>query len=162
MRGKGSIEPPRHLGLKAVKGRGPNLDTILERSEHAIQALKRDYTESMKQDLLSLVSALEPLVAGTQENKAAALGNIYRISHDLRGLAGTFDYPLIARLATSLCDFVDQSSVECPLYVDVISTHVGAMRAVLSAKATGDGGATGERLLQGVSGLVAQATSASP
>lgn len=73
---------------------------------------------------------------------------LYRLSHDLKGLGGTFDYQLITTIGESLCALIaDQDLPDDRLLQRYVMAHVAALQAVLRFDMSGDGGDEGERLL---------------
>jgi chemotaxis protein histidine kinase CheA len=61
----------------------------------------------------------------------AHLGNLYRAAHDLKGQATTFDFPLVARVASSLCKLTDDTSYGLDLPVALIDAHVDAIKVIV-------------------------------
>jgi len=152
------IEPPRHLGTKAVRGRGPSLDMILARSEPEIAALATQYATSLQSDLAALQRNVAVLrgakaTAGARQASRAAIEEIYARCHELRGLAGSFGYPLVSRIADSLCRFVELAGGAPGQFCDVIAAHVDAIRAVVHQDAGVDGGSLGRALMAGLQRL---------
>lgn len=73
---------------------------------------------------------------------------LYRLSHDLKGLGGTFDYQLITIIGESLCALIaDQDLPNDRFLQRYIIAHVAALQAVLCFEMSGNGGDEGERLL---------------
>jgi hypothetical protein len=70
------------------------------------------------------------------------------MSHDLRGLGGTFDYGLITTIGEALCGLVDNPDLPDDRFLQRrIIAHVAALDAVHRFDLKGDGGSEGERLL---------------
>lgn len=63
------------------------------------------------------------------------LDELYRASHDLRGEASTFGYPLIGEVCGSLCHLLDASPDGRFLPPALIAQHVQAVRAMVAEKA---------------------------
>ena len=68
------------------------------------------------------------------------------IAHELRGQGGTFGYPLITVFGKSLYEVTQQPCRQDDAGLEIVKTHVDAMRAVLREKITGDGGQVGKQL----------------
>ena len=52
-------------------------------------------------------------------------------AHDLKGLGGTYDFPLITRVAGSLCKLLDErgARVHAPLFL--VDAHIDGVRAIM-------------------------------
>ena len=148
------IEAPKTLAKKAVRGSGPNLKTILARSEKCVAALNSDYAAMMTSEFKLLRRTASELGATNEDGQENSLKEIYTRCHDLRGLAGTFGYPLVTEVGSSLCNFIDESGARSINRVEIINTHINAMIAIVGAKATGDGGKIGQQLVRDLSQLV--------
>jgi len=152
-----TIMPPRRLADKVSRGDGPELSDIVARAEAALEVMKDDYTASVHEDLAAFYAALDAIKASRGEIRAEALKRVYQVSHDMRTQGKTFGYPLITQIGSSLCDFIETHGEAAATRPEVIDAHGGAMRAVIAAKVTGDGGAIGQKLVSDINALVAKA-----
>ena len=148
------IRPPKTLAAKAIKGAGPSLETILTRSETAIAGLSEDYCAIMKSEFKHLQELTVLLKGENEPAQKNALKEIYTRCHDLRGLAATFDYPLVTEVGSSLCTFIDRLGPQSLDHTDVITIHIETMMAIVNAKATSDGGKVAQQLARNISHLV--------
>lgn len=151
------VSPPNRLMTVVSNGDGPDLQTILSRAAAALASIKDDYVEELRCDIAAIEQLLPQLTTNAGQDSAAARAHIYRTSHEVRGLAGTFDYPLLSAIGSSLCLFLEQAGDRADLHINVIEAHVGAMKAVLAENVTGDGGTRGRVLRQSLSRLNAKA-----
>jgi hypothetical protein len=79
---------------------------------------------------------------------AAWRRRFFRLSHDLKGLGGTFNYDLVTRVGDSLCGLIRNDAVRDNRSLQRrIMAHVAALKAILLFDSTGDGGVEGEELL---------------
>jgi chemotaxis protein histidine kinase CheA len=69
--------------------------------------------------------------AYAKKRDVEALGDLYRAAHDLKGHGGTFDFPLVARVACSLCTLTDDTSYGLPLPLDLIDAHIDAINVIV-------------------------------
>src|SRR3546814_9188911 len=76
------------------------------RAEAAVAALRVDYLRWVEEDLAKLDAALS-MAARDAAQRDAALQDVHRVAHDMRGQGGSFGYPLVTRIAASLCRFVE-------------------------------------------------------
>jgi hypothetical protein len=92
----------------------------------------RESARAVEDDALSIPSFL----------KAAA-----KESFDIKGLGGTFDFPLLTQVAKSLNDYVRGLRNIGKVQVDIIVLHVDALYVILAQHITGQGGATEAEVL---------------
>ena len=59
---------------------------------------------------------------------------LYFRAHDLKGLGGTYQYPLVTRLAASLCRLLDEPEKRLAAPKSLLEAHVSAIRAVVRDK----------------------------
>ena len=87
--------------LKAKVGGGAGLDmAAIKRAEQAMESLKTEFSTWIEDDVARLVECRD---AYAVKKNAEARGDLYRAGHDLKGQALTFEYPLVARVASSGC-----------------------------------------------------------
>ncbi len=117
--------PPNMLKAK-VGGSAGGLDAAaIKRAEKAIETLKVEFNDWINSDVDRLVECRD-IFAKNQD--ADHQGDLYRASHDLRGQALTFGFPMAARVATSLCHLLD-GNIRAPL--GLIDAHVDAVRVIV-------------------------------
>lgn len=118
--------PPNMLKAK-VGGKIAAVDmAAIKRAEQALANLKTEFGGWINADAARLIEA-----RGKFENArdADTRGDLYRASHDLRGQALTFGYPLVARMASSLCRLLDGETGTVPL--PLVDAHVDAICVVV-------------------------------
>ena len=59
---------------------------------------------------------------------------LFRAGHDIKGQAATFEFPLIARVATSLCKLIDALDAPDSIPLGLIDAHVAAIRIIFRDK----------------------------
>ncbi len=133
---------------------GLDLETILARVKAGIEELQQEYLGEAHDELaeLSASVALAQTTAGAEQSKA--IDRIFRISHDLRGVAGSFGYLLVTRIGSSLCHMIENSGAYGPLELAVMDLHVGAMKVIMSNRITGDGNSKTCALISGIDAAV--------
>lgn len=96
----------------------------------------------------STIEAIDDLMAQPRYRDAAWCSRFYRLSHDLKGLGGTFNYELVTAVGASLCSLIKNDSLPSERSLQRrIMAHVAALRAILQFDLKGDGGSEGEELL---------------
>ncbi len=150
------FHPPNRLRSK-VSDQGAPLSEKLTKAEDTIRQLSQDYPNWALEDLAKLEAIFTRVEA---ENKSGitegdipaktALREAYRVSHDMRGQGGSFGYPLITHIATSLCRFIDTLETADKPARAILTAHAAAMRAILENNISGEGGPLGHRIVTGL------------
>jgi CheY-like chemotaxis protein len=126
---------------------------IIQAAEKRIQALVGDYADWVKKYIRSMTdseAALSSDPKKAQTNKKH-VANINRIAHELRGQSGTFDYPLITKLAKSLYEVTaDPGRKITADRKKLVDAHIDAIRTVFKNRITGEGGEVGIALLRDI------------
>jgi len=120
--------PPNTLKAKVGGGGGPaTIDmSAVKRAEQALQTLKTEFGDWIAADVQNLVKSRDAFLA---DAGAERQGDLYRASHDLRGQARTFEFPLVERVAASLCRLLDAPGASKAL--PLVDAHVGAIRVIV-------------------------------
>ena len=115
--------------LKAKVGGSGGFDALaIKRAEEAIDELKVEFAGWIIEDVNRLIETRDAYESQMTNDR---LGNLYRAAHDLKGQATTFDFPLVARVASSLCKLTDDTSSGIDLPFALIDTHVDAIRVIV-------------------------------
>src|ERR1043165_4726643 len=95
--------------LKAkVGGSAAGLDlAAMKRAETAMENLKSEFSDWVAKDVERLGTAHDRFIL---ERNQVACDDLFRASHDIKGQASTFDFPLIARAASSLCKLIEETN----------------------------------------------------
>lgn len=118
--------PPNMLKAK-VGGRVGGIDmAAVRRAEQALASLKDEFGDWIAADVAALAEACDGFKADTGAERRDAL---FRAGHDLRGQALTFGFPLVARVAASLCKLLDGHGNAVPQ--PLIEAHVNAIRVIV-------------------------------
>ncbi len=118
--------PPNILKAK-MGGSGRGVDTAaLRRAQAAMDALKDEFADWIAKDVAELVAARDTYAKdGDMESR----DTLYLRSQDLKGQAKTFEFPLVARIAASLCKLLDGNNAA--LTVALVDAHVNAIRVIV-------------------------------
>jgi hypothetical protein len=54
---------------------------------------------------------------------------LYTHAHDLKGLGGTYEFPIITRMAGSLCKLLDTPEMRIAAPLKLVDAHIDAIRA---------------------------------
>ncbi len=119
--------PPNILKAK-VGGTIAGLDiAAVKRAEEAMEELKVEFSDWIAKDITRLGEAYDAFVADVS---AARAGDLFRASHDLKGQATTFEYPLIARVASSLSKLIDELGSPDKIPLVLVQAHVEAIHVI--------------------------------
>jgi hypothetical protein len=138
------ISRPRLAGGMLTAAR---LEALTAEAEAAIARLVESYPDLAEPDLAGAEAALAVAVEG-QVPRPDQFLRLHNFAHNLKGQGGSFGYPLVTRIAQSLCELVpdDIGRVPPPTAVPLIRAHLEALRLVLAQRLTGDGGPVGRGL----------------
>ncbi|MBP2230217.1 CheY-like chemotaxis protein [Azospirillum agricola] len=144
---------PNRLAVKvgiAPKGPVPTLPAeVLAAAEEEIQNRAGDYATWIAGEVEEMSRRIERL---DREPDAVPglIAQVNRAAHEMRGQGGIFGYPLITQIAKSLYEATRGGAGGGTVTENerlLFKAHADAIRAVMNARVSGDGGATGQQLL---------------
>lgn len=148
------INPPNTLQGKVSKGGAGAVDlAALERAEQVIANLSDDYLLWAQDDLKRLEETLRALKENPGGGKDK-IHEIFQISHDMKGQGGSFNYPLMTAVGDRLCRLVEKWEKVGKREIEMIALHVDAMKLIIAQHMEGDGGAEGQKMLNGLTLMV--------
>jgi hypothetical protein len=123
------IQVPNTLRLK-VGGRLGAIDpAAIAKAEAALKSLSGNFAEWLADEVAKLEAARQRVK--TEGLTPEATENLYLRAHDLKGLGATYEYPIVTRIAGSLCKLIDEPAkrADAPLYL--VDAHIDAIRAAV-------------------------------
>ena len=121
------IQVPNTLKLK-IGGRFGGIDpTAIAKAEAALKSLSSNFAEWLQDEITKLDTARQ-LIRTDGWNTATA-ENLYLRAHDLKGLGSTYEFPLITRIAGSLCKMIDDGETRLNAPMHIIDGHIDAIKA---------------------------------
>jgi chemotaxis protein histidine kinase CheA len=123
--------PPNMLKAKAGSAVGGIDVAAIKRGELAMENLKSEFAEWVVDDVERL-SACRDRFAESKDAKTR--GALFRACHDIKGQATTFEFPLVARVAISLCKLIDALPEAETIPLLLIDAHVTAIRIIFRDK----------------------------
>ncbi len=149
---KVEFTPPSY----ALKAKAPpsdkDLETVQAQVEQHITETSGDYLDYAKKDAERLGAACDALESsgGTKE----AIEAVYWIAHEMKGQGGTFGYPLITAVGTSLCGLLDGRETLDEAQIEAVRLHFDAIGLVVSRPLKGEGGSEGTNMVDGLRKVV--------
>ena len=140
------IRPPNTLRMK-VGGSFGGIDAgAIAKAEQALQAMSSQFGQWLQDELEKLDSAR----AGIRDSgyNTATAEVLYFRAHDLQGLGSTYQYPLVTRLAGSLCKMMDDPAKRMAAPMVLIDAHIDAIKAVVRDEIKTDDHPTGKMLAE--------------
>lgn len=137
----------------------------LARAEAAVADLAKSYVGWATADVdkcteyLATARAAEihtALPAGAVDKRIIATQALYAVAHNIKGQGSSFGFPLMTRLGESLCVLTRGKRPFSDGELNLVGSHLDAMRLVLTQEIRGDGGALGDKLAQRLETLVGE------
>jgi hypothetical protein len=112
---------------------GGQLGTIdpaaIARAEAALQSLSGNFGQWLQDEIAKLDAARQHVRAvGITD---VSIEPLYLRAHDLKGLGATYGYPLIGRIAASLCRLIDDKTKREAAPMGLIDAHIDGIKAAL-------------------------------
>ena len=114
-------------------------------ADGVIENLAGDFVKRLPEELSRILSALTALIDEPEEESHKTA--LFRLVHDLKGQAGTFDYNLISVIGNDLCRFIESPIPMTHRRLKVAGYYVEAMKVVAEKEITGDGDEFGMKMV---------------
>ena len=106
-----------------------------------------DWLKTTEGALAEHLTALEPGGdASGAADRQAVVEAVTVIAHEMRGLGGTFGYPLISTFGDMLYEFTQTDVKIRDNVLEIAKAHLDVMRAVINDRVSGKGGSIGQDL----------------
>ena len=124
-------EPAETLNAPRMKvgGFGGIDAAAIARAEAALKAMSAQFGQWM-QDELDKLDAARAAVAAQGYDAQTAEGLYFR-AHDLKGLGSTYQFPLVTRIAGSMCKLLDDPAGRMQAPLALVDAHIDAIKAVV-------------------------------
>jgi hypothetical protein len=107
---------------------GPSLD-VVARAEAALKALAGQFARWL-QDEIDKLDAARARVE-TEGLTGDAGETLYIHAHDLKGLGGTYEFPIVTRIAGSLCGLLEEPGGRGAIPLALIDAHIEAIKTMV-------------------------------
>jgi chemotaxis protein histidine kinase CheA len=116
--------------LKAKMGGLAALDaSAIAKAEAAMQALSSNFVQWLNDEVAKLEASRTAIkTQGLNKETAEAL---YFRAHDLKGLGTTYEFPLVTKLAASLCRLIDDPSKRDTAPMILVDAHIDGIKAMV-------------------------------
>ncbi len=151
------IQVPNTLRLKvAGGGRLGALDpAAIAKAEAALKSLSGNFDQWLQDEIVKLEAARQAI--RTDGMTTETMESLYLRAHDLKGLGTTYGYPLITRIAASLCVLTDDVEKRTRAPMPLIDAHIDAIRAAVRDEIKTDEHPVGRALADELEARVAEA-----
>lgn len=128
----------------------------LAKAEAALSSLSGQFDAWLDEEVSKLKAAHHAVL--TDGLAGAAGEKLHNHAHDLKGLGGTYGYPIVTRIAGSLCNLVSESEARGRAPMALVTAHVDAIRTVVERQIRTDEDPAGRALALALeAGVTAQA-----
>lgn len=136
----------------------PGIDLeAIARAEQALDALADRFDGWLEEESGALAEAATRYVGAADP---AALPVVFRAAHNLKGDADTFGYPLVRRVASSLCALIEGLPDGQRPAAGLVRGHVEAIGAMVRQRAKGADHPLGRAIAEELENAVAKALAA--
>ena len=148
------IQVPNTLRAK-VGGKLGVLDQgAIEKAELALADLSTQFHGWLLEEIKKLEDRHDTIKR--EGISAQAMEQLYFTSHDLKGLGTTYGYPLITRIAGSMCKMFDDDEHRMQAPKILIDAHIDAIRAAVRDEIRSDTHPVGKILVETLEERVAE------
>jgi hypothetical protein len=151
------IQVPNTLRAKVGGGAG-RLGAIdpsaIAKAEAALKSLSGNFAQWLQDEITKLEAARQQ-VKGVGQT-AETMESLYLRSHDLKGLGATYGFPIITRLAASLCRLIDDKEKRVTSPMGLVDAHIDAIKAAVRDDIKDETHPVGRVLIQELEARVAE------
>ena len=123
------FNPPNTLKEKVGGGRFSLDADAVARAEAALKSLSGQFAQWMQDELDKLeASRGEVRTKGLTADTAEGL---YMRAHDLKGLGATYEFPIVTRIAASMCKLIDNPATRASAPLPLVDAHIDAIKAAV-------------------------------
>jgi hypothetical protein len=119
---------------------------VVARAEAALKALAGQFALWLQDEIDKLEKARARVGA---EGLAGDAGEaLYTHAHDLKGLGGTYEFPIVTRMAGSLCTLLEEPTGRSSASIALIDAHIEAIKAAVKADIRDEGHPVGWTMIR--------------
>lgn len=147
------IRPPNTLRSRLGGGFGGIDASAIAKAEEALKAMSAQFGQWLNDEVAKLDQAQAAI--REQGYTPATAEALYFRAHDLKGLGATYQYPLVTRIAASLCRMMDDPTRRMSASLAILDAHIDAIRAVVRDQIQTDDHPVGRDLVEALEARVA-------
>ena len=156
---KAQITPPASSSRLKLGGRFGAIDAdAIAKAEAALKSLSGQFAQWLDDEIKKLDAARAAVQANGYTPETSE--SIYLRAHDLKGLGSTYEFPLITRIAASLCKLTDSPERRAQASLFLIDSHIDAIKACVRDNIRDDSHPAGRALAEELERRVAESQSA--
>ncbi len=121
--------PPNALKAKVGGSLSPMDKRAIAKADEALAKLSVEFQDWIEDELKRLEDAWQSF--SHADGKIQAVTNVHAVAHDLKGLAKTYEYPLVGRMAASLCRLTNDEVDRSKSPEHLIRAHIDGVRAAI-------------------------------
>jgi hypothetical protein len=148
MKSKAQVIDPREAGRRPPKLAQPVFsEEALARADKTLEAMSGSFEKWLDADIAKLQAArIQAAEAGWTD---VAIDAIWCAAHDLKGMGGTYGYPLVTQLAASLCRLTETEAGKSAARANpaLVDAHVDGLRAAVRDRIASDAHPVGRALV---------------
>lgn len=150
------IQVPNTLRLKVGgAGRIGGIDpAAIAKAEAALKSLSGNFAQWLEDEINKLEASRQQVKAVGMTSET--MESLYLRTHDLKGLGATYGFPLITRIAGSLCRLLDEKEKRTSAPMPLVDAHIDAIKAAVRDDIKTDDHPVGKVLAQELEARVAQ------
>ncbi len=145
--------PPNTLRMKVGGGFGGIDAGAIAKAEEALKAMSAQFGQWLQDEITKLDAA--QMAIRTQGLTQETAEGLYFRAHDLKGLGSTYQYPIVTRMAGSLCKLLDDPARRTEAPIVLLDAHIDAIKAVVRDEIQTDEHPVGRELAETLEARVA-------
>ena len=126
----------------------------IARAEAALKSLSSNFDAWMKDELAKLEAARDRIRAEGFTTETAE--NLYFRAHDLKGLGTTYEFPLVTRMAASLCRILHDPAERLSAPLKVVDAHIDAIGTAVRSEIRTEADPVGRAMAEELEGQVSR------
>ncbi len=146
--------PPNTLRMKVGGGFGGIDAGAIAKAEEALKAMSAQFGQWLQDEITKLDAA--QMAIRTQGLTTETAEGLYFRAHDLKGLGSTYQYPIVTRMAGSLCKLLDDPAKRTEAPIVLLDAHIDAIKAVVRDEIQTDEHPVGRELAEALEARVAE------
>ncbi|MGZ3274146.1 MAG: Hpt domain-containing protein [Caulobacteraceae bacterium] len=102
---------------------------VVARAEAALKSLAAQFSRWLQDEIDKLDAARAAV--GLEGLTGPAGEALYTRAHDLKGLGGTYEFPIVTRAAGSLCRVLDTAQARAAAPLSLVDSHINAIKSMI-------------------------------